>query len=62
MATSLHEHAGRGEVPTGVLFVDESVPDVHERHRSTRVPLNQVPLAELCPGAATLDALQAAYR
>jgi 2-oxoglutarate/2-oxoacid ferredoxin oxidoreductase subunit beta len=58
----LHEHARRGEVPTGLLFVDESVPDVHERLRSTRTPLNAVPFADLCPGSAALASIQAAYR
>ncbi len=58
----LHEHAGRGEVPTGLLFLDESVPDMHERSGSSRVPLNQLAFDELCPGADALDALQAAYR
>ncbi len=62
VAVHLAEHAGRGEVPTGLLFVDESVPDVHERHRSTQQPLNDVPFEQLCPGAGTLDAIQAAYR
>ena len=54
--------AERGEVPTGVLYVDESVPDVHERNRTSRVPLNQVPFDELCPGADVLHAIQDAYR
>jgi 2-oxoglutarate/2-oxoacid ferredoxin oxidoreductase subunit beta len=58
----LREHVERGEVPTGLLFVDESVPDMHERSRSSPVPLNQVPFAQLCPGAGALDALQGAYR
>lgn len=62
VGTYLHDHARRGEVPTGLLFVDESVPDVHERNRSTTVPLNEVPYDALCPGADALDALQAAYR
>lgn len=62
VSTFLSEHAGRGEVPTGLLFVDESVPDMHERSRSSRVPLTEVPFADLCPGAGALDALQDAYR
>ena len=60
--THLYECAERGEVPTGVLFVDESVPDVHQRNGTTRVPLNQVPFDELCPGAQVLDDIQDAYR
>lgn len=62
VVTYLFDQAQRGEVPTGILFVDESVPDVHERQGTTRTPLNQVPFDRLCPGAAALDTLQAAYR
>ena len=58
----LGEHVARGEVPTGLLFVDESVPDVHERQRTTAVPLNHVPYEALCPGSDALRALQTAYR
>ncbi|MDA8309216.1 MAG: 2-oxoacid:ferredoxin oxidoreductase subunit beta [Actinomycetota bacterium] len=62
VAAYLADHAARGEVPTGLLYVDESVPDVHERNRTTPVPLNALAHDELCPGADALRELQAAYR
>lgn len=39
-----------------------SVPDVHERSRTSPAPLNEEPFDVLCPGADALDALQDAYR
>jgi 2-oxoglutarate/2-oxoacid ferredoxin oxidoreductase subunit beta len=62
VATYLQEHAARGEIPIGLLFIDESVPDVHERNRSTTRALNQLDFDQLCPGSRALEALQAAYR
>jgi 2-oxoglutarate ferredoxin oxidoreductase subunit beta len=58
VAAYLEDHAQRGEVPTGLLYLDESVPDVHERAGSTAVPLNELPYSVLCPGADALRALQ----
>jgi 2-oxoglutarate ferredoxin oxidoreductase subunit beta len=58
----LEEHQGKGEVVTGLLFVDENVPDLHEMNATTDVPLTQVPYKKLCPGNAALDKLQGAFR
>ncbi len=51
-----------GEIVTGLLYIDESQPDMHGVNGTTRVPLNQVPYAALCPGADALAALQKRYR
>jgi 2-oxoglutarate ferredoxin oxidoreductase subunit beta len=58
----LQQHQARGEVPTGLLFVDQGVPDMHELNDTTDVPLSQVPYEKLCPGRAVLDKLQEAFR
>ena len=58
----LQEHQGKGEIPTGLLFVDESGPDMHELNATTDVPLSQVPYEKLCPGSAALDKLQEEFR
>ncbi len=58
----LEERQREGEVPTGLLFLDESTPDMHESTRTVATPLAQVPYEELCPGSAALDALQDEYR
>ncbi len=52
----------RHEIVTGLLFVDESVPDVHETNNTCEVPLSRLPFEKLCPGAAVLDRLQQDFR
>jgi 2-oxoglutarate ferredoxin oxidoreductase subunit beta len=51
-----------GEVVTGVLFADESVPDLHEMNRTSKTPLVNLPHERLCPGALQLEQLQAEFR
>src|ERR1700689_4677072 len=58
----LEEHQGKGEVVTGLLYLDESVPDMHEMNKTTDIALTKVPYQKLCPGAAALDALQEDFR
>jgi 2-oxoglutarate ferredoxin oxidoreductase subunit beta len=58
----LEEHHGKGEVVTGLLYLDESVPDLHEMNKTTDIALTKVPYQKLCPGAAALDALQEDFR
>ena len=52
---------GRGEVPTGLLFIDDHSNEMHEVNQTTAVPLTQVPFAKLCPGSAALEKLQKAF-
>src|SRR5271154_614411 len=58
----LQEHHGHGEVVTGLLYVDESVQDVHEMNATADVALSKVPFEKLCPGSKALAALQDDYR
>ena len=58
----LEEHHGKGEIVTGLLYVNENVPDVHEMNNTTEVPLARVPFVKLCPGSAALAALQEEFR
>ena len=58
----LLEQQGQGNVVTGLLYVDESAPDVHELANTSEVPLSQIPFEVLCPGAATLAKLQEEFR
>jgi 2-oxoglutarate ferredoxin oxidoreductase subunit beta len=57
----MDRHAS-GEVPTGLLFVDETGIEMHEAAKTVDTPLNRVPFAELCPGNAALQSLQKVYR
>ncbi len=48
----------RGEIPTGLLYVDESTPDLHTTENTVEEALNDLPFHQLCPGSAALDELQ----
>jgi 2-oxoglutarate ferredoxin oxidoreductase subunit beta len=58
----LQEQRSRGEVVTGLLFIDETAGDMHEINSTTEVPLSQVPYRKLCPGASALAQLQEEFR
>jgi 2-oxoglutarate ferredoxin oxidoreductase subunit beta len=58
----LQERQNRGEVPTGLLFVDTKTADMHEHSGTTDESLARVPFEKLCPGGAALDKLQGAFR
>jgi 2-oxoglutarate ferredoxin oxidoreductase subunit beta len=55
-------HRNRGEVATGLLFVDKQASDMHDVNNTTDVPLSRVPFEKLCPGSAALDEFQKAFR
>jgi 2-oxoglutarate ferredoxin oxidoreductase subunit beta len=52
-------HQARGEVATGLLFVDPSADDLHDHLNTVATPLNRLGEADLCPGAAVLEAINA---
>jgi 2-oxoglutarate/2-oxoacid ferredoxin oxidoreductase subunit beta len=62
VTTYLHEHQGKGEVVTGLLYVDESVPELHEMNATPDIALSKLPHEKLCPGSAALAALQEDFR
>lgn len=51
----LNEHYKRGEIITGLLYINEARPDMHQLNRSIAQPLNQVLYQNLHPGAAGLE-------
>jgi 2-oxoglutarate ferredoxin oxidoreductase subunit beta len=52
----------KGEVATGILFIDESGREMHDMHRTVATPLAHLPYDVLCPGSAVLDSLMERYR
>ena len=58
----LEEHQGRGEVVTGLLYIDENVPDLHELNQTPDTALTKIPYEKLCPGSAALDKLLSKFR
>jgi 2-oxoglutarate ferredoxin oxidoreductase subunit beta len=58
----LQARQARGQIVTGLLFVDPTAGDLHDNIGTVDVPLNQLNEAELVPGAAALNAINAALR
>ncbi|MGC9221156.1 MAG: 2-oxoacid:ferredoxin oxidoreductase subunit beta [Solirubrobacteraceae bacterium] len=54
----IEEHHARGEVATGLLYVNNDRPGIHELGETAEDPLNTMPFDRLCPGSAVLEALQ----
>ena len=52
----------QGELPTGLLFVDPAATDLHTALNTCAAPLNSLAAAQLCPGRATLDKINASLR
>ena len=58
----LQEHAAKGEVVTGLLYVQPDAADLHEHLNTVETPLNQLAERDLCPGAVALEDQGAASR
>ena len=52
----------RGEIATGLLYVDPSATDMHQVNNTVEQPLTDLPYEKLCPGSTALDALMDEYR
>ena len=61
-AAEVERHRQKGEVPTGLFFVDTKTRDMHDISGTTDVPLSQLPFEKLCPGSKALDELQRSFR
>ena len=55
-------HQARGEIATGLLYIDAQAGDLHAGLNTVARPLNALDEADLCPGAAALVALNASLR
>ena len=51
-----------GSIATGLLYVDETVANMHEMNGTPEVSLCSLPFEKLCPGGAILDQIQEDYR
>jgi 2-oxoglutarate ferredoxin oxidoreductase subunit beta len=58
----LHERQRSGEIPVGLLYLDDKGVEMHEGNKSDVRPLTTIPYEELCPGSAALAKLQQEYR
>jgi len=58
----VQEHQAKGEIVTGLLYLDPHGEDLHEHLNTVETPLNQLDEAALCPGAAMLARINASLR
>ena len=58
----MQSHQARGEVVTGLLYVDPLATDLHTMLNTVETPLHGLAEAQLCPGAAALEKLNASLR
>ncbi len=52
-------HESRGEILTGLLYVQPDADDLHANLNTVEVPLNRLGTRDLCPGAAALASINA---
>ena len=58
----IQHHHDRGEILTGLLYVEEQADDLHANLNTVPAPLNRLNEKVLCPGAAKLADINAEYR
>jgi 2-oxoglutarate ferredoxin oxidoreductase subunit beta len=58
----MQSHQARGEVLTGLLYVDPLATDLHSALNTAARPLNALEAPELCPGSGVLGRINASLR
>ncbi|MDW5441878.1 2-oxoacid:ferredoxin oxidoreductase subunit beta [Polaromonas sp. SM01] len=58
----MNAHQARGEVVTGLLYLDPLATDLHVALNTSETPLNRLDAASLCPGAQALDKVNQSLR
>jgi 2-oxoglutarate/2-oxoacid ferredoxin oxidoreductase subunit beta len=58
----LQIHAAKGQIVTGLLYVNEEPEDLHHHLNTVDAPLNALSEKELCPGSAALEKINASLR
>ena len=58
----MHARAAEGELVTGLLYLEGEAGDLHAAQHTSARPLNALGKADLCPGAAALEQINARLR
>ena len=56
---TVRKSASKGEVATGLLYINKDQQDLHDVLGTEERPLNAIPVSELCPGSKALEAINA---
>jgi 2-oxoglutarate/2-oxoacid ferredoxin oxidoreductase subunit beta len=60
--TFLQKHAAKGQIVTGLLYVDHEAEDLHTHLDTVERPLNTLHAGDLCPGTPALEKINASLR
>ena len=58
----MQSHQARGEVVTGLLYIDPLATDLHTAMNTSARPLAALSVDQLCPGAQAMDKINAGLR
>ena len=58
----IQQRHAKGEVVTGLLYVDPNSSDLHEHLNTVETPLNRLSERDLCPGSVALEKINASLR
>ncbi|MEM9547007.1 MAG: 2-oxoacid:ferredoxin oxidoreductase subunit beta [Bacteroidota bacterium] len=58
----LHAAKAKGEILTGLLYINPDSEDLHTKLNTSDVPLNSLNQGELCPGSAKLESINEEFR
>ncbi|AMN42566.1 2-oxoacid:ferredoxin oxidoreductase subunit beta [Rhodoplanes sp. Z2-YC6860] len=58
----LQKHAAKGQVVTGLLYVDPEADDLHANLNTVEKALNTLEAKDLCPGSSALEKINASLR
>lgn len=56
-ASAMQTSRSKGQILTGLLYINEEADNLHQAIKSTQRPLNSLTEKELCPGSDTLEEL-----
>lgn len=59
---TLRKRYAKGQVATGLLYIDEDDADLHGLLNTTQTPMNAVPMKDLCPGRKALKDINKSLR
>jgi len=60
--SAIQEHTEKGEVLTGLLYLEPGASHLHENLNTVDKPLNELSYKELCPGSDVLEELNKSFR
>ena len=55
-------HKAKGEILTGLMYLEPTASNFHEINDTTATPLNQLPQDLLCPGERILNTINDSFR